>query len=469
MERPTGMAFTPNSRFFEAGTAFNRLLMEAPYLPRYSEDKTAARVLPRDYAIRWPYMQINRQGFVSWLIFDLDHGDSWAWEDAGLPAPNFIVRNRTNGHSHLYYAIVPVCTTENARSHPIFYMRAVYAAFAERLGADPAYSSGPVAKTPGHSWWETTELHNHEYELGELADAVELNATPWRKSPDLDAVSHSRHCILFEKMRFYAYSLVNKLREQRDYDKFFRLLEAFAHNNNYFRKLGFALDLPLSSLRATVRSVARWTWAKYKGGGSCHRGVMELDKALPLKTRQRLAAERTHSVRHKATESKIRAACAQLRAQGKRLTQAAIALAAGITRQTVAAYPHVVKESPAGHSVTSIQDVKNGAHQITAPQGPAFDLCFSGNNEPSEGSGMRENYELVRASSAVAQAAPRLIHLDRDGISAYACLIPYDQEYAHRVHFVSGADGAEYGQFPDKDQAVAHAERVIAAKGDRSS
>ncbi len=52
-----------------------------------------------------PDMQVNRPGFVSWLIFDLDHTKAMIWEDAGLPAPNLIVRNRKSGHSHLYYAI----------------------------------------------------------------------------------------------------------------------------------------------------------------------------------------------------------------------------------------------------------------------------------------------------------------------------------------------------------------------------
>lgn len=92
-------------RFFQSGTALNRVLTEAPYLPRCSDDKTATRVRPREYAIRYPYMQVNRPGFVSWLIFDLDHTKAMIWEDAGLPAPNLIVRNRQSGHSHLYYAI----------------------------------------------------------------------------------------------------------------------------------------------------------------------------------------------------------------------------------------------------------------------------------------------------------------------------------------------------------------------------
>lgn len=89
--------------------------------------------------------------------------------------------------------------------------------------------------------------------------------------------------------------------------------------------------------------VVRWcclcgdrTWDRYRGDSRCHRGVMQLDKDLPLVERQRLAAARTHEVRQKATESKVRAACRQLQQKGETLTQAAIARLAGLSRQTVA-------------------------------------------------------------------------------------------------------------------------------------
>ncbi|MDX9668604.1 replication initiation protein [Pseudomonas sp. P5_152] len=387
----TDSGYSPSSRFFENDTALGRLLSEAPYLSRCSDNKTAARVRPREYAIRHPYMQVNRYGMVSWLIFDLDHSNSLIWDDEGLPAPNLVVRNRTNGHSHLYYAIHTVCTTDNARSKPINYMKAIYAAFAARLVADPAYS-GPVAKTPGHPWWDTAELHNHVYELGDLADYVDLAVTPWRSAPKLDDVSHSRHCILFEQMRFFAYSIVNQQRDTGSFGAFMRLLEAFAHNHNSFHKHGFTENLPLSSLRATIRSIARWTWDRYQGGGSCHRGVMQLDKDLPLAERQSLAAKRTHEVRNKATESKIRAACAELRARGERLRQTAIALIAKVSRQTVATYAHVLKE-PLRAAVTALRgsvagtdlDVKHGVHQIPAARSAALDLCLKGNNQAFDG------------------------------------------------------------------------------------
>jgi len=344
---------TPSGRYFVDGTILNRILTESPYLARCSDNKTAALVRPRELAIRFPYMQINRRGMVSWLIFDLDHANSLIWDDLGLPEPNLIVRNRENGHSHLYYAISPVCTTEKARHKPMQYMKAVYTAFAQQLKADPDYNSGPVAKTPGHPWWHTLELHDHVYDLAELADYVSTRVSPWKTAPRLEDLPHSRHVILFEKLRYYAYSIVGEQREHGSFESFCRLLEAFAHNSNHFARLGFtAANLPLSSLRATVRSVSRWTWAKYQGNATCCRGAMELDSSLPLAERQSLAAQRTHAIRHRATESKIRAACRTLQDRGDPLYMTAIAALAGITRQTVRNYSHILAEIATPSSVT---------------------------------------------------------------------------------------------------------------------
>ncbi|RMN39645.1 Primase C terminal 1 (PriCT-1) [Pseudomonas syringae] len=351
-KKQTSKAKAVPTRYFEEGTALNRILTESPYLARCSDNKTAALVRPREHAIRFPYMQINRREMVSWLIFDLDHANSLIWDDLGLPQPNLIVRNRVNGHSHLYYAISPVCTSEKARDKPIQYMKAVYSAFALLLKADPDYSSGPVAKTPGHPWWLTTELHDSVYELADLADYVDTQVSSWSKASRLEDLPESRHVILFEKLRYYAYSVVGQQREEGNFESFCRLLDTYAANINNFSRQGFqAGNLPLSSLRATVRSVSRWTWDKYRGTASACNGVMALDRSLPLKTRQSLAAERTHAVRQKATESKIRAACRLLHERGDQLRVGTVAKEAGVTRQTTANYKHVFHEVTAASSV----------------------------------------------------------------------------------------------------------------------
>lgn len=367
--KPGALQTPVDPRFFVADTALNRVFEEASYLARCSDNKTAMRVRPREHAIRYPYLQVNRLDRVSWLIFDLDHANSLIWDDAGLPPPNLIVRNRHSGSCHLYYAIIPVCTSDSARDKPIRYMKAIYKAFVDRLKADPEYHGGPVAKTPGHPWWHTRELHSNVYELADLAECVELEPiTPWGKGPDLDAVSHSRHCMLFENLRFFAYSIVNNEREHGSYDHFIQRLTAHAHNSNQFGGRGaFRDDLPLSSIRSTVRSVARWTWNRYTGNSRCHRGVMELDKSTPLEERQRLAARRTHEVRQKATESKIRAACRELHQQAKPLAIAALAALSGLSRQTVAAYRHVINETRANVVVALQPRSKQSSDSTSSP------------------------------------------------------------------------------------------------------
>lgn len=367
--KPGALQTPVDPRFFVADTALNRVFEEASYLARCSDNKTAMRVRPREHAIRYPYLQVNRLDRVSWLIFDLDHANSLIWDDAGLPPPNLIVRNRHSGACHLYYAIIPVCTSDSARDKPIRYMKAIYKAFVDRLKADPEYHGGPVAKTPGHPWWHTRELHSNVYELADLAECVELEPiSPWGKGPDLDAVSHSRHCMLFENLRFFAYSIVNNEREHGSYDHFMQRLTAHAHNSNQFGGRGaFRDDLPLSSIRSTVRSVARWTWNRYTGNSRCHRGVMELDKSTPLEERQRLAARRTHEVRQKATESKIRAACRELHQQAKPLAIAALAALSGLSRQTVAAYRHVINETRANVVVALQPRSKQSSDSTSSP------------------------------------------------------------------------------------------------------
>lgn len=331
------------------------MLVEAPYFPRCSDDKTATRVRPREYAVRYPYMQVNRPGMVSWLIFDLDHAEAFRWQDAGLPAPNLIVFNRHSRHSHLYYAIEPVCTTERARSAPIAYMRAIYDAFAERLQADRAFRSGPVAKTPGHPWWETIELHATVYGLAKLADHVELaGRTPWPKPAPIEKLRHSRHCLLFDDLRHHAYAIVGRERTHGSFETFSRQLETYAHQANRYSTQGFAKDLLMSSVRATVRSVARWTWDRYHGTGGRRRGVMQLDPRAPLAERQRRAAERTHEIRRCATAAKIVAACRQLLQLARPVTQAAIASAAGLCRQTVASYAELVEKALIAQLVDAI-------------------------------------------------------------------------------------------------------------------
>ena len=389
-----------------------RVMEQAPYIPRCSDDKTATKKRPTVYAVRWPYMQVNRPGMVSWLVFDCDHGDVYRWEAVGLPPPNLIVRNREERDGpgfHLFYAITPVCTTEAARSRPQDYMRAIRDRMVELLGADANYHGSGVTKTPGHPKWHTMELHAHEYSLGELNEYFELPKRERRfgKVPDLSLHHHARHTTLFHELRYFAYSIVGGMKEQSTYDAFYsRLMTEAQRLNNYGSKRGFFdfkrmvphTDLRSSQVRATVRSIARWTWNKYTGDGRCHRGVMALDKSLPLPDRQRLAAERTHTERTKKTGERVLTACRVLRQKGEQLTQVAIAALTRLSRQTVAKYQQLIDEfdwlapeapTPKEEAARQPVVVKFAACQMPAPPAAVGESGIAAVDSPVRGARLR--------------------------------------------------------------------------------
>lgn len=73
-------------------------------------------------------------------------------------------------------------------------------------------------------------------------------------------------------------------------------------------------------------------------------------------------------------------------------------------------------------------------------------------------------FELVNVHSQTALAAPRECYFNEEGITAYSCLIPQTRTVAKVVHFVSGADGEEYGQFATKARAKDEASAVVVSR-----
>lgn len=339
-------------------------------------------------------MQFNPPSMYAWLVFDLDDvPDGFSWDDAGVPPPNLVVRSRTENSQHWYYAINPVTRGERAREHPTAYMKAVYAAMAHKIApADLNYSNGPVARTPGHTHWHTVEIHPHEYSLNELADYAEPISGRHAVDANDEGDQGSRHLWLFHYLRkAVAYPSVDRYRERNDYTGFLRHIQVAASGANTFNQRGWGKsNLTAAQIRAICKSIARWTWTRYRGQvNGCARGIMALDVTLPLEVRQSLSARRTHSQRAMRTRLKIHAAVRSLAAQGCPLTLTAIAAEAGITRQTVAAHkdaissltcgpdtrpdtadPQTIQQQPARASLSSTV-VNFGAHKITS-SGPGL-------------------------------------------------------------------------------------------------
>ncbi|MCU7554666.1 replication initiation protein [Alteromonas sp. ASW11-19] len=367
----------------------NRILKKAPYYPRCSNNKTSVDQKPAEYAVRQPYMQVNRADMVSWLVFDIDDPNAarareifpqFYWEAAGLPEPNIVVSKKprpdekqTVGGCHLFYAIVPVCTSEKARKHPQDYMRSVYKAMGQRIGNDPAFTpfGKRVVKTPGHPEWRTWDIHDHVYELGELADSIELECTNYFTETKLVDYSNdaSRHCLLFDEVRRYAYNIVKDFRKNSTLPNFEAELLVYAKEKNTFGERGFNANLTISQVKATVKSISTWTWNKYTGSGRV-RGVMNLFSRSDLSTREkrRLSSLRTAEIRSSSSAEKVRHAAERLLKKGARLSLVDIAKNAGLSRQTVAKYKTSINQA-ANSNIIPLKSlfrktVKFGAHQI---------------------------------------------------------------------------------------------------------
>jgi|TARA_B100000446_G_C10551886_1_gene340845 hypothetical protein len=332
-------------------SALDRFYDRLPYKPFCGDDKAAILIRPLDQAAEMAYIQPNAPEMASWIVIDLDHSDSWQWEERGIPAPNLIVRNPANGHSHLYYAIIPVCTSENARHHPIRYMQAVARGLAAALtGGDLDYT-GRIAKNPLSEVWQTTEIHSHEYELGELADSIEPISKAWWSGGEED--SRGRNCALFNCLRRWAYTVVLEVKRTGTWEQWHSLVLSHAETLQPPQD-----DFPYSEIKATAKSVAKWCWANYTGS-QVNRGVMALDQTdLPLVNRQRLSARRTHKARTDATTEKLVRAINSIVATGKRPSKAAVARLSGVSRsQIIRGY---------GHLFDAGKSVAYGVHQITA-------------------------------------------------------------------------------------------------------
>jgi hypothetical protein len=347
-------------------TSLDRFYEQLAYKPWCGDDKAARLVRPKASAVTKPYIAPNSPSLISWLVFDLDHSNSWIWEDKNLPEPNLIVSTAKTGRSHLYYAISPVCMSDNARQKPIEYMNAVYRGLAQALDADEAYT-GRIAKNPLCPHWRTLELHSYQYNLDDLAEVVKPISKPFFTPQDFEDVE-GRNSTLFLQLRYWAYTQVLRAKSTGSYDQWLDEVMTRAYSLSHVE-----IDFRENEIEGVARSVAKWTWNKYTGPG-VDRGVMGLkDSDLPLVNRQRLAARRTHSMRVNATERRISKAIKQLASEGTTITKTAVAKLVQLSRKQLSSryaylFEELSLENTPKKEAQAIQapNVTFAVHQISA-------------------------------------------------------------------------------------------------------
>ena len=195
------------------------------------------------------------------LVFDLDKPDSYhAWQDAGLPAPHWISVNRTNGHAHIGYMLAtPVARTSAARQKPLRYLAAIEHVLAKRLGADMGYA-GLITKNPTHSDWLTIWHQIEPYSLDYLAEfCPDADLAAYSRRSRKEATGLGRNVTVFDNVREWAYTAIRAHWRPNGYDAWLCAVQAACECTNVFG-LEQGGPLPHSEIKATAKSIARWTW-----------------------------------------------------------------------------------------------------------------------------------------------------------------------------------------------------------------
>lgn len=231
-----------------------------PRKPYCSDDKSARHIRSLSTAISRPYIQANPPHLRVWSIYDVDRpGAALAWDDADLPPPAWAAANRLNGHAHLVWGLTaPVLVdSPDMRQAPLRYLCAIEAAFRERLQADQGYA-GLITKNPAHPLWRTLRGPRLSYELGELADWVDLPRHLPRRRPE--EIGLGRNVTVFDWLRRYAYRHIRHYKaDVRNY--------VLWQDHLYDRALTRNGDLtyPLDSREVyhIAKSVSKWTWRRF--------------------------------------------------------------------------------------------------------------------------------------------------------------------------------------------------------------
>lgn len=273
----------------------------------------------KEVALQKRYVQANPPATVGYLVFDVDReGAAFAWEQYNLPPPSWAAVNPANGHAHLAYAVqTPIVRTDAARLPPLRFMAAIQDAMTVQLKADPGYAMF-ITKNPLSPAWRVLSHEGAVYDLQQLADHVDLRLA--QKKPRLLVNGLGRNCDLFDGLRHRAYREVAGFREGGCYQTWWRfILDAGRKLNTYSQ------PLPDSEVQGIARSVAKWVWRHFGQGAA-------VDK---FRDRQKARQRRSAGARRGRTSERVLRAVDGLRRAGKRVTVAAVARIAGVSRQTI--------------------------------------------------------------------------------------------------------------------------------------
>ena len=215
---------------------------------------TGLRIRPQATALRHSHIQANTPALRFRLVFDIDRpGAIFAAEDANVAPPNWYAENPANGYAHgAYEMLVPIVTSEDGRDAPVRYAAAIEYAYRRALGADASYA-GLICKNPTHDRWRTHVHRVQPYDLGELAEWVDL---PTKLTPRQAEETHlGRNVRLFDGLRHWAYRNVKRFEHRAEW--------ALACHAKAGELNTFETPLHVSEVLHIGRSVEKWVWTRF--------------------------------------------------------------------------------------------------------------------------------------------------------------------------------------------------------------
>jgi hypothetical protein len=302
-------------------------------LPRrpYCTDDPAfgLKILPAQAALEKRYIQYNPPAVISWLAYDIDRPYAgFGQEFETVAPPNIVVVSPTSGRAHYLYGIAAgVSTTSAARDKPRRLLAAIDEGYRDALQADPGFAQ-LICKNPLSDYWRVELLREDLYDLHELAEYVDLEEADKRirKTPKKHRKGVGRNCSLFDSLRTWAYKWVGDYRAGGA-ERWAEVVLAKAEKLNTFTD-----PLPLSEIRATARSVAKWTFSRYDGKMTA--SSLAADGLTPEAfSLLQSNLGKMGMAKRWGDNTEKRAQAVALRMQG--LTQVAIAQQLGVTQKTI--------------------------------------------------------------------------------------------------------------------------------------
>jgi hypothetical protein len=283
-------------------------------------------------ALTKPYIQPNPPHLRVWSVFDVDRpGGALAWEDGNLPPPSWAAANRDNAHAHLVWGLsAPVLVdSPDMRQRPLRYLCAVEAAFRERLKADPAYV-GLLTKNPSHNRWRVLRGPHSYYELGYLAEWVELPKHLPKRNPE--EIGLGRNVTVFEWLRQYAYRHIKKYKGMGP--EAYEVWKSHINLKGLSRNGELSIPLEGSEVWHIAKSVSKWTWNKFDIEASDARfSKLQAARSAMVTTEGRRKAQAASAAARSLASENKRASARLMAAKGQ--SQRSIAKELGVSVGTV--------------------------------------------------------------------------------------------------------------------------------------